>query len=1081
MRRSTLAFALAALCLLAVSGVRAQSCVPATQYSGLSITGSKCTYDSHGSLCAPGTPVTFTILTSGAGNPPPLPACPVEIKWSFGDGATATTTDTNTIEHAYTATGFYRMTSSAQVAGTPRADGRDLYIGDGYFDLNMTAPNVSEGTTANLIVTRSGDLSHAASVGYSTDSDTLVPASGTVDFAPGQSTRTFGVQVKDDTVWNEGEHRWATVFLHHPGTYLLLGSYYPNDVVEELPITFTIVDDDDPVRHRCTQPVTVSETAGFALVEIERTGNLANATTGSALIYGGGWELPFPYGTFSTQFAPGQAHATIQIPITNDHEYYGLQRTYVGCTGSGPGTQETTSEILLTVTEDEPFPVITAPASVEVDETDASQIVEIPYSIVPPFGRWSSLSLTLQHVTTSEDDAELVSAWYQNPIRIRIAGDDLPEADERMSVRLDGELSKSIPVIIRDDDRPLFPYAFDRDTYDFQEEYAAVTILRSGDRSAAANLVLHVRASAPMQLDDAFPVLFAPGEASKEVIIPVQDDWFTGPRTATLELDLDGFAGATASMTINDDESIPSLAIGGGSVREGGLDQKTRLEIPVTLSAPVGYDVKVGLTLTHISTDDADFVSTAPQTATIYAGNLSGTGAFEVQGDIDEEIDETFSVAVTSCCGGLAHVVGGTATATISNDDGAPSANAWRLPFGATEFPETAKWLTVPVQRFGRIHAAALAVLRLTGGGRVFTPRQVLFAPDETRKDVRFYINDIYFNGNADVRVELFEGEQLMETANVRIVDDEHVPLVWGNSVHVREGDGDGNVTFRINVTPPSPEPVTVHLVSRSGTAKIQSDFGVFDAEVEIPAHGSWVDVRVPITNDTVAEDDEYFLLDLVSAKGAATPVSYGRSISCGITDDDRGYLRYEPLVEAGTATTVTVELPGPAPRQEVSLISPSNPAVLEVPKTVLVPAGARSVTFQAQAHGEGQTSFQVVLPSFFDYRRLNATIVVGATHTLTVTPAALQLAPGATASVEVTISSDSTALSFLPQSADSAVAAVETNARTSPEPRTITVYGVNPGTTEITLTLPASAGGATVTLPVVVAEPSSRRHGVRH
>jgi hypothetical protein len=1085
MRRSALTFALAVLCLAAVLDLRAQSCVPIAELGGYSITGPKCSFDSGNQRCEAGSPVTFTVSTYGAGPGFPESTCPFEMKWEFGDGVTDTTTGTKTNDHTYASTGVYRVVISTRIDGAMRAHTFNLHIANGYIELHSAAPEVTEGATENLIVTRTGDLSRPASVDYSTGSTTLVPASGTLDFAPGQSTRTFGVQAKDDTVWNEGAHRTATVFLHHPGTYFLLESSYPHGIVEELPISFSIADNDDPVRHRCTQPVTVSETAGFAVVDMERTGNLANATTGYAWIDSGGWELPLPWGTYTTQFLPGQAHAAIQIPVVNDPYYYGVQRTHVHCEGRGPGTVATASDILLTVNDDEPFPTVTAPARVEVDETDADQVVEVPVSVVPPFGRSSDLRLTLLHVTTSDDDAELLS-WQGSAIRIRIAGDNLAEPDERMTLSIDGEVSKSIAVVIHDDDRPLFPYEFSRDDYDFQEEYAAVTILRTGDRSAAANLVLHVRASAPIQWDDAFPVSFAPGEASKEVVIPVQDDWFTGPRSATLELELDGFAGATASLTINDDESMPSLAIGGGSVREGGLDQKTRLEVPITLSAPAGYDVKVGVSLSHVTTDDADFFSTAPQTVTIFTGRLEGRAVFEVKGDIDQEDDEAFSVNVTSCCSGMATVANGTATAVILNDDGFPSGNVYRLGLGSTPVQEREKWLTVPVLRFGRIQAASRVLMRLTGGGRAFEPRQIYFAPAETRKEVRFYIDDPYFNGNGDVLVELFDGDRLLETGSAKIVDDESAPMVEAGALvaSVREGDPGGAVTFRIYVTPPAPEPVTVHVLAVAGTANLGRDFGAFEGDLVIPAYGSSADVRIPIVDDAEREEVERFYLDVMSAQGAILlprQYSWDHSAYVDVNDNDGAYLRYPGVVQQGTAATVTIELGMAAPYQELITIFPSVGGHVQAPANLLIPAGARSVPFEVQAVGEGFDRFDVLMPSFVNYKREVVQLRIDAAHTITLTPATLQLAPGTAARVEVAISGDNNGIYPAASSANRALAAVEFDRTSKAGARAVTVYAIATGRTEITFTLPYSSGSTTVTLPVVVAEPTSRRQGVRH
>jgi PKD repeat protein len=1074
---------LAILCLLAATEVPAQSCVPAVAFAGVNVNGPKCT----GFRCEPGSEVTFTAMIDGSHTFPAPPAtCPTEITWNFGDGVTTVTnSETRTQSHVYPAVGRYSAKVTAQVEGAARSDTFEMYIADGFFDLDGPIRfELVEGATANVTVTRTGDLSRPASVDYTTlNYGPLVPVSGTLVFEPGQTSKTVAVQALDDLVWNGDGPRYSQFQLRNPRTYLFRNPARDNDG-DFISVYFEVSDNDEPARHRCTQTaLTVSETAGFASIEMERTGNLTNPTLGHVNL--SSTHLPIPDGVYLAEFPPGQSHATVKLPLTNDGVYLGPQSETLSCGGGGPGTKETASSVKLTILDDEPFPTLIAPASAEIDERDYDRVLEIPLSFVPPFGRSPDVQVTLLHRTTSAADAEVLHPWIITPLSILIYGDTLPEPDETMVVRIAGEVSASIPVTIRDDDRPPFPYAFDHESYLAEEEYARVTIQRSGDRSAAASLILHVRAAMPVQWDDALPVAFAPGEASKDVVIPVQDQWYTGQRTATLELDLDGFVGATAILTINDDEPQPALSIADASVREGGLGQTARLEVPVSLSAPAGHEVKFSVIVGHVTTDDADFRGTAAQTLSIYPGQLSAKAVFEIAGDIDHEIDETFNVTITSCCGGRASVARGTAVATILNDDGVPAENVYRLVPGATKFFESEKWLTLTVKRFGRVRSAALATLRVTAARRHFEPRQVYFAPNETEKEVRFYIDDLVYTGEVDARLELFEGERLLEAATVTILDDERPPTVSVAGGNARENNPEGTVLLRVYVSPPSQEPVTVHLRAHSDTADLLSDFAPYEADVEIPAGAPWRDVPIPIVDDSLREGPERFVVDVVRVSGAAMPFNsdprYTPYTYCGIDDDESGFVSYERLIQPGTTTTITIELPPGAPAESM-VIFPSDARILEMPNRVAVAAGARMVTFEARAHAPGTASFTIFLPSFLDFAAVRGIIGVVAPRTMTISPAALQLEPGASARVEITTSPDLAAWTFLePRSNDLTVAAVDVNRGEPGEARFLTVYAVAPGRTEIRLTLSASDGGAGVTLPVIVADPVSRRHGVHH
>lgn len=1079
MRPSQLAASLAVLCLLAAVEGRAQSCIQPTTFTGVSIQGPKCGNELYPTRCEPGSMVTIDAQVYGSGAFPERSTCPTQISWTFGDGtAEVTNTSSTSVTHVYPALGQYSGKVTVQVQGAAKAMAFDLHIADGYFDTDRsTWHELTEGASTDITVTRTGDLSKTASVQYRTLPHTLlVPLSGTLVFGPGESSKAITVQAADDAFWNGGGRRFADLEIYHPGTYFFRSVYYDGGE-QSITIPFEIFDNDESVRHRCTQSaLSVSETAGSVSIEMERTGNLAQPTTGTVTP---SVNLPIPHNVYSAEFLPGQTHATVQVPVIDDATYFGRVTDVLTCRGSGPGTQETPSSVTITIADDEPFPTLIAPASVEVDETDADQVLEIPISFVPPFGRPPETTVSLIHRTTSEDDVDLYSWWGLTSIRILIRGDNLAEPDESMVVRIAGEVSGTIPVVIRDDDRPPFPYAFDRDNYDAaEEESASVTIERSGDRSAGASLILHVRAAAPVQWDDTIPVAFAPGEASKTVLIPLQDDWYTGQRTATLELELDGFVGATAILTVNDDETVPSVSIGDAAVREGNLGQKTLLELPVTLSAPAGYDVKVPVAISHVTTDAADLTNTGAQTVTIFAGRLAAKAVFEIAGDIDSESDETFAVTITGCCGGKAAIGRGTATATILNDDGVPSGNVYRLVLGATQFPETDKWLTVTVKRFGRVQSAALTTLRLNAAPRHFEPRQVYFPPNVTEKEVRFYLDDFSYSGTVDGRLELFEGERLLESAAVKILDDEIPPRLGIRGFTVREGSQDtGNI--RLTVTPASPTPYMVHLRTPSASAST-SDYTPIDLTVEIPAGTASLDVPVTILDDAFREETERFYVDIVSVNGVATDLAPGsHSASCFIDDDDSGYLRYEETVPVETTTTITLELP-PGAVAETLVIIPGDSSILEVPIQLAVTPGARSVSFQAKAHRAGATTFTLFLPAYLGSTPLTARITVaGPAPALTLSPAALQLEPGATARVDVLASPALAAWVLLgQQSHDLAVAAVDANPGAPGEARFLTVYAVAPGRTEITLTL---ASGASVTLPVVVAGPVSRRPGVHH
>ncbi|HKR63757.1 MAG TPA: Calx-beta domain-containing protein [Thermoanaerobaculia bacterium] len=1071
MRPHILASLVSVVCVLAAN---AQTCVPAAHLGAVSVSGSTCTRDTP-LRCEPGTTITFTPQFFSDSFTPAT--CPVQMTWDFGDGSPELTTTLTpaqpSVQHTFTAVRIVRVEGTAYLTN-PEKLYREILIASGLFELPSRGPALEEGQSAQVSVGRTGDLSRSASVDYLT-SGMLVPNAGTLTFGPGESQKQVTIQAADDFYWTPSVQTGEFVLRNPTGGWTFANPYSVGGD-PRISLYIPVNDNDTIATHACTQTsLLVNEAAGVATFELTRTGNTNATTTGYVRVWCN-WSLQC--GKYSAAFAPGETSRFVNVPIVNDSVYAGTQTTPFTCGGEGPGTAAVqTSEGTLTVVDDEPFPSVVAPASIEVTETDAKQRLEIPVAFVPPFLFGPNAVLRLTHVTTSNADLSLVRPLIsQGKIELDITGDDMPESDEIANVAIVGEINHVIQLTIRDDDRPAFPYTFDRDSYQFSEtEAATVTVQRNGSVAAGAELTLTIVPSSGPEWMAPIPVVFEPGQSSVKVALNVDDALFTGQRTAILQLELSGFVGATASITVNDDERMPSLSIGDASVREGGFDQKTRLEVPLTLSAPVGYTLNIGITATHGTTNATD-VNLAPRTATIVTGDVAGVAVFEINGDIDLENDETFTVTVTSCCNGLADVARRTATATILNDDGVPSETLYRFAAGATEFAESDKWLTVPVRRAGRTTGSTSATLRLTGDSRVAAPRKVTFAPNETLREERFYINDSAYSGDVDVRIELLDGDRVVDSYSVKIRDDEPPSVIFGGAHPVREGPN-AMAVFHISIQPPSAQPVSMHLHDRSGDAYTNVDYARYDATIELPPFTSSYEFTIPVIDDRDAEGDEEFYLDVSNVTGARLVLPDYPYFRGYILDDDSIYLQYDDYALNKTTTSITLMLPTPAPADD-AIFFYADPTWLAGPERIAVPKGARSVPIAVKTLRTGEAPFAVSLPSYLPVGRLKGTLNVFEPHSVTFTPAAVQLAPGESARIDLAFAPDAT--SFTARSADSNIAGMEMNTGST----SLTVYGRAPGATEITITFFASAGGGVVRLPVVVKDPApppTRSRGVRH
>ncbi|MEY9128405.1 DUF4082 domain-containing protein [Bradyrhizobium yuanmingense] len=194
--------------------------------------------------------------------------------------------------------------------------------------VNTSTIYVSETAgTVTVTVTRSGDLSSQNTIEYTTNeigtggtatagSDFIQPTfngrtnTGQVVFGPGESTKSFTIQIGNDQLTESNET--FAIGLQNPGSGSL-GA--PRTVL------VTIVDDDSPATIAMADVVlSVAESSPTATITLLRSGPVNQAATvgfttssGSALA---GSDYTTTSGTVT--FAAGQASQTVSVPIVND-------------------------------------------------------------------------------------------------------------------------------------------------------------------------------------------------------------------------------------------------------------------------------------------------------------------------------------------------------------------------------------------------------------------------------------------------------------------------------------------------------------------------------------------------------------------------------------------------------------------------------------------------------------------------------------------------------------------------------------------------------------------------------------------
>ncbi|HEX6187226.1 MAG TPA: FG-GAP-like repeat-containing protein [Pyrinomonadaceae bacterium] len=114
---------------------------------------------------------------------------------------------------------------------------------------------------------------------------------------------------------------------------------------------------------------------------------------------------------------------------------------------------------------------------------------------------------------------------------------------------------------------------------------------------------------------------------------------------------------------------LPSVSIAATSVTEGNTGT-VPANFPLTLSASSNRDVTLTYSITHGTTSAADLGGGVPQ-AIIPAGNLTGNLAVPIIGEQTYELNETFTVTLTTSLNAFINI--SQAQGTIVNDDPIPS------------------------------------------------------------------------------------------------------------------------------------------------------------------------------------------------------------------------------------------------------------------------------------------------------------------------------------------------------------------------------------------------------------------------
>ena len=423
-------------------------------------------------------------------------------------------------------------------------------------------------------------------------------------------------------------------------------------------------------------------------------------------------------------------------------------------------------------------------------------------------------------------------------------------------------------------------------------------------------------------------VTFVPGQnpqTSQTRRIPIQNDQiYEHEETFTVQLARiqgspnftipDGMGEAT--VTIEDDEAIPTLQIADASAAEGGVITFTIQYKQITQGCinAVASSVDWAATIESGDTASADDLTIADSTLSLSRCRLSRTFTVQTTQDIIDETHETFTITLSNPVNAQLDD-DPTATGTILDDDDAPSGPT-NLEASVGDTRTTLSWDSSTTAGTQPItHHEYRSRTNITDYGDDWTPIPDSVPTGNNATSYRITGLDNQTTYTFQVRAINAAGPSAHATSN----DVTPIPAIIEFVEMTQSVAEDAvNVQITLKASHPPASRITVslsHTAPESGRAADVDDYRQGPSTIAFPPNSVEQNLNLIVTEDQKVEGTESFIIHIHSAPGAT--IGDQSSIRVDILDNDVGLISFfkeQAATPEGDPIHLRVDLTCPNP-----------------------------------------------------------------------------------------------------------------------------------------------------------------------